>query len=719
MRNVCTCRYVVWAAALALCTQTTPTIAQDTQTAPLASREVAIQVDSGPIVHRDGKAEVVFSTVVRVPDATWLRLNFDQAVLAGDPSRGTASHLIITSLLDGAYQYLDSNHVRQWRNSSAYFNGDAVKIELIAVPGLGTNRIIMSDVTAGIRDEQMESICDSVDDRQLSSDPRAARAVPIGCTAWLFNDAAHCFMTAGHCTGNLRTIEFNVPLSNSNGSIVHPPPEDQYAVDPDSLQHNGGQGIGNDWAYFGCFPNSNTGLTPFEAQGDAYTIELPPAVNGQDIRITGYGVVGSPVPPSWNQVQKTHAGPFATSSGSLVQYRTDTTGGNSGSPVINEDTGFAIGIHTHGGCQSGGSGQNSGTGVNHSGLQDALATPCGVCESALEFSYPDGLPEFILPAGGTIVRVDINASGDLVIEPGTAKLNVDTGSGYVAYDMIEVSQTEYDAIFPEATCTEPVAYYFSATSNVGDQFTDPREAPDSSYGAIATNGVNVIANMDFETSPGWTVTNQNVLSGPWERGLPAGQGFRGDPIEDFDGSGQCWVTGLADTVDVDGGPTRLTSSVFDLGSAPNATVQYARWLYNDDALNGDPSDDDFLDVHISNDGGNSWTLVETVAHFRGWILTEFRVSDFVTPTSQTVLRFSVADSPNNSVTEGAIDALRIFEYLCSCPADFNGDSVVNTLDFLAFLNAFSAGDPAADFNGDGNVNTLDFIDFLNAFNVGC
>lgn len=54
-----------------------------------------------------------------------------------------------------------------------------------------------------------------------------------------------------------------------------------------------------------------------------------------------------------------------------------------------------------------------------------------------------------------------------------------------------------------------------------------------------------------------------------------------------------------------------------------------------------------------------------------------------------------------------------------CPADFNEDGVVNTLDFLDFLNAFSAGDPGADFNEDGVVNTLDFLAFLNAFNAGC
>lgn len=54
-----------------------------------------------------------------------------------------------------------------------------------------------------------------------------------------------------------------------------------------------------------------------------------------------------------------------------------------------------------------------------------------------------------------------------------------------------------------------------------------------------------------------------------------------------------------------------------------------------------------------------------------------------------------------------------------CPADFNNDGIVNTLDFIAYLNAYNVGDPRADMNGDGVVNTLDFIAFLNAYNEGC
>ena len=54
-----------------------------------------------------------------------------------------------------------------------------------------------------------------------------------------------------------------------------------------------------------------------------------------------------------------------------------------------------------------------------------------------------------------------------------------------------------------------------------------------------------------------------------------------------------------------------------------------------------------------------------------------------------------------------------------CPADFNGDTIVNSLDVLEFLNAYTANDPRADFNGDTVINSLDVLDFLNAYTAGC
>jgi hypothetical protein len=54
-----------------------------------------------------------------------------------------------------------------------------------------------------------------------------------------------------------------------------------------------------------------------------------------------------------------------------------------------------------------------------------------------------------------------------------------------------------------------------------------------------------------------------------------------------------------------------------------------------------------------------------------------------------------------------------------CVADFNGDGDLNILDFVAFQNAFTAGDESADVNDDGALNILDFVAFQNIFQAGC
>ena len=55
----------------------------------------------------------------------------------------------------------------------------------------------------------------------------------------------------------------------------------------------------------------------------------------------------------------------------------------------------------------------------------------------------------------------------------------------------------------------------------------------------------------------------------------------------------------------------------------------------------------------------------------------------------------------------------------TCPADFNGDGVVDTRDVVAFLNAWAAGDASADIDGNGVVDTRDVIAFLNLWTDGC
>ncbi len=54
-----------------------------------------------------------------------------------------------------------------------------------------------------------------------------------------------------------------------------------------------------------------------------------------------------------------------------------------------------------------------------------------------------------------------------------------------------------------------------------------------------------------------------------------------------------------------------------------------------------------------------------------------------------------------------------------CPADMNGDGMLNFFDVSAFLSAFGSGDLAADFTGDGMLNFFDVSAFLSAFAAGC
>jgi V8-like Glu-specific endopeptidase len=347
------------------------------QEVPSSSFDLPRVQDTGYVENTGTSRLVAGSFLVSVPGADWLRLRFSEITLAGEIARGTESKLLMVSALDGGTQELNARHCREWGNTSAYFNGDAVEVEIVAHPGTGRNRAVLSEVIVGYS-MQAQSQCGPVDDRVLSNDPRQARVLPVGCTTWIINDCNHCFLTAGHCATGIGVVEFNVPLSTSTGALNHPSPDDQYGLDASSRQYTSG-GLGNDWCYYGCFANPNTGLTPYQKQQSSYVLAhaSPPYTPGIDLRITGYGVDSTP--NTSNQVQQTSDGPYTGKSGTVLSYQVDTTGGNSGSPVEWKQTGLAIGIHTNAGCSTGGTGSNTGTAVEAAGLQNALAHPLGVC----------------------------------------------------------------------------------------------------------------------------------------------------------------------------------------------------------------------------------------------------------------------------------------------------------------------------------------------------
>jgi len=379
----------------------------------------------GDDIHVDEKMMVMpfYATTLTVPGARWMRLFFANLELPDH------IEINIKSLLDGSRQTLDKHRAIQWQLSTGYFNGDSVEIGLqvnlrqVKQTDDDIDWLAMLQQVKGLRDlqhfdwpvvtyqlervmtnmetvpemklrehslEELEngekSICYDPDTRVFTNDTRQGRyiydpQVDGCCTAWMIDDENHCFLSAGHCTeSGSGLVEFNVPLSAADGTLIHPPIEDQYIVDQTSMQmqYQGTQ----DWRYFGVFPNSETGLTPVRAYGgDYYVLQKsgPAPPTNTLIRVTGYGENES-FPPNHRRTLKTATGPFGSRSSGAVRYRVDTSNGNSGSAVFDEANQVAIGVHTLGGCRIGAStSTNSGTDIFLSTLQTALANPRGIC----------------------------------------------------------------------------------------------------------------------------------------------------------------------------------------------------------------------------------------------------------------------------------------------------------------------------------------------------
>ena len=353
----------------------------------------------------DRRARPVSYTITE-KGATWLRLFF------GNINLGNSSSVTITSNLDGSTQTLDASDIKAWNEASAYFNGNSVTITLnvssrdkevgLDVVELGVGEPVLS----------VRSQCGSVDNRTASNDAAIGRIVPIGCTGWIITNGR--IVTAGHCTGSrAQILEFNVPRSNPDRSIVHPPVRDQYPIGSFTTPYVRGRPE-TDWAVGTVGSNSQTGLSAIQAQGKSFNVVQ--SAPGNSIRITGYGTdTGRD-----NQTQQTHTGPTASVNNTFVRYQTDTEGGNSGSPIIDVATGNAVGVHAYGGCRTSGTGSNYGARAtiaafwNALGLSGGGGNPGGCATldfndfSINSFSNQDASGNFSIGNGGSSLTLRNN-----------------------------------------------------------------------------------------------------------------------------------------------------------------------------------------------------------------------------------------------------------------------------------------------------------------------
>ncbi len=197
----------------------------------------------------------------------------------------------------------------------------------------------------------LAQICDGTDDRQRTGPNqwRAVGRIPVApggsATAWIASNGM--LVTAGHARGTGMIVEFNVPSSNSDGSINDPQESDIYHIN-DASWVSVDNGAGDDWAVFSVYDNSVTGKQPIEVYGSLQEVQTYTAGT---YTVVGYGVDGPApyfgVPGDYNSDNETEqysSGPDNGSSGSILRYQIDTQGGCSGAPVINS-SGQVIGIH--------------------------------------------------------------------------------------------------------------------------------------------------------------------------------------------------------------------------------------------------------------------------------------------------------------------------------------------------------------------------------------
>jgi len=338
---------------------------------------------------------------------------------------------------------------------------------------------------------------------------------------------------------------------------------------------------------------------------------------------------------------------------------------------------------------------------------------------ALAFSCPGGIAETVYPEESTLVELTVAGRFAGVPVPGTGWIHWSVNDGdYSVLPMTETEDNLYRVNLPPLDCDSGFTYYFSAEEANAIRYY----FPDTVRGVVIELASDVFAVFedDFEGDSGWTASG-TMNEGQWARGVPAFGDSPLAPASDFDGSGQCFVTGLTAGVDVDSGVAVLVSPPFNLDGL-DARITYARWFAGEfDGLPGD-----FMRVYISNDNGGSWYGVEALGPgnyqaYGGWYEYSFYPNDIVAPSPFMKLRFEVSDMGENSLVEAALDAVRVRYYDCvvfTC-GDVNNDQIGPDISditcMIKYLYLYGPEPPimkAADVNASGGEPDISDITAL-------
>ena len=311
----------------------------------------------------------------------------------------------------------------------------------------------------------------------------------------------------------------------------------------------------------------------------------------------------------------------------------------------------------------------------------------------IQLDVVGGAPAVVDPNGEQIT-VDVTELTAGALDPASVALVYDTGAGFTTASMAQSSGLTFTIDTPTMVCGSAIDWYITASTNAGAETTMPSGGASAPFSSVAALGETVIEFNDMESTVGWTVgaPGDNATTGIWTRGNPIGTAAQ--PENDHSTIGaQCWFTGQGSNGgsvgenDVDGGRTTLVTDVIDMSTLTDPQLSYWRWFSNDQGAS--PNADVFR-IQISNNGGSTWSALETVGPSGsgtagGWIETQFRVADVITPTSQMRVRFIAADEGDGSIVEAAIDDFRVTDLDCGPPGGVYCEGVPNSTGQVATI----------------------------------
>ena len=333
--------------------------------------------------------------------------------------------------------------------------------------------------------------------------------------------------------------------------------------------------------------------------------------------------------------------------------------------------------------------------------------------NSLSYSYPQGRPAYVRPAGGTRMRVVVSGVGEAVPQPDTGVLHYNLGGGWQSSPMNMVGDNVYDAVFPAATCGQQVAYYMSAQTTGGQVYTSPAGAPAKTFSAIAAYGSTTVYENLLNSNPGWTVQGQ------WAFGHPTGGGSHNlDPTNGYTGAnvygynlGGDYANNL---------PVRyLTTTAIDCSGRQAVALEFYRWLGVESNSHYDEAT-----VEVSNNN-TTWTVVwratDTGADVSDsfWHFQRFDISAVADNHATVYVRWGMGPTDAGLTYPGwNIDDVRLTALDCQnpCPnpadGDMDGSGSANGEDLQSFVTAL-LGTPSesaichGDFTGDGYLDSAD------------